>query len=109
MVPLDDGQTQKDRPGVGEAAGTYAAPVIYLTPLYFGEKGVAERTCRPWHAPGAAALNRVLIHAEALSDEQHAAIDMALTHPVSILTGGPGTGKTTCLKALIAALEDAGT
>jgi exodeoxyribonuclease V alpha subunit len=30
---------------------------------------------------------------------------MALTHPVSILTGGPGTGKTTCLKALIATLE----
>ena len=29
---------------------------------------------------------------------------MALTHPVSILTGGPGTGKTTCLKALITAL-----
>jgi exodeoxyribonuclease V alpha subunit len=30
---------------------------------------------------------------------------MALVHPVSILTGGPGTGKTTCLKALIAMLE----
>ena len=30
---------------------------------------------------------------------------MALTHPISILTGGPGTGKTTCLKALITALE----
>jgi len=37
--------------------------------------------------------------------EQQAAIDMALTHPVSILTGGPGTGKTTCLKALIDTLE----
>ena len=30
---------------------------------------------------------------------------MALTHPVSILTGGPGTGKTTCLKELITTLE----
>ena len=30
---------------------------------------------------------------------------MALSHPVSVLTGGPGTGKTTCLKALITALE----
>ena len=30
---------------------------------------------------------------------------MALAHPVSILTGGPGTGKTTCLKALIATLD----
>jgi exodeoxyribonuclease V alpha subunit len=41
---------------------------------------------------------------EKLSEEQQAAVSMALTHPVSILTGGPGTGKTTCLKALITAL-----
>ena len=107
MVPLDDGQTQKDRPRVGEAAGTYPAPVIYLTPLYFGEKGVAGHIQALARARGAA-LNRVLIHAEALSDEQHAAIDMALSHPVSVLTGGPGTGKTTCLKALIGALEEQG-
>ncbi|HJR80856.1 MAG TPA: AAA family ATPase, partial [Anaerolineales bacterium] len=40
-----------------------------------------------------------------LSEEQRSALEMALTHPVSILTGGPGTGKTTCLKALITALE----
>jgi exodeoxyribonuclease V alpha subunit len=31
-----------------------------------------------------------------------------MAHPVSILTGGPGTGKTTCLKALIATLETQG-
>ena len=40
-----------------------------------------------------------------LSAEQQAAVQMALQHPVSILTGGPGTGKTTCLKALITTLE----
>ena len=40
-----------------------------------------------------------------LSPEQQSAIKTALTHPASVLTGGPGTGKTTCLKALIAALE----
>ncbi len=107
MVPLDDGQTQKDGSRVAEAAGTYAAPVIYLTPLYFGEKGVAGHIQALARARGAA-LNRVLIHAEGLSDEQRAAIDMALSHPVSVLTGGPGTGKTTCLKALITALEEQG-
>src|SRR3972149_3586990 len=31
---------------------------------------------------------------------------MALTHPLSILTGCPGTGKTTCLKALITTIAD---
>jgi exodeoxyribonuclease V alpha subunit len=40
-----------------------------------------------------------------LSQEQQDAIRTALTHPVSVLTGGPGTGKTTALKALIAALD----
>ena len=36
------------------------------------------------------------------------AIRSALSHPVSVLTGGPGTGKTTALRALIAALEAGG-
>lgn len=36
------------------------------------------------------------------SPEQYHAVDMALTEPLSLLTGGPGTGKTTTLKTLIA-------
>ena len=32
---------------------------------------------------------------------QRAAIQNALAHKLSILTGGPGTGKTTCLRALV--------
>jgi exodeoxyribonuclease V alpha subunit len=53
-------------------------------------------------------MNHVLFPDGNLSEEQQAAIDMALTQPLSILTGGPGTGKTTCLKALIQTLEDQG-
>src|SRR5262249_15120463 len=37
-----------------------------------------------------------------LAPEQEAAVRMALTCPVSILTGGPGTGKTHTLRALLA-------
>jgi exodeoxyribonuclease V alpha subunit len=37
-----------------------------------------------------------------LAPEQQAAVRMALTCPVSILTGGPGTGKTHTLRALLA-------
>jgi exodeoxyribonuclease V alpha subunit len=43
-----------------------------------------------------------------LTDEQGEAIRTAISHPVSVLTGGPGTGKTTALKALIAVAESAG-
>jgi exodeoxyribonuclease V alpha subunit len=41
-------------------------------------------------------------HQIALSDEQAAAVRMALTEPLAILTGGPGTGKTHTLRALLA-------
>lgn len=40
------------------------------------------------------------------SPEQWHAVQMALTEPLSLLTGGPGTGKTTTLKTLIAAAQD---
>ena len=80
--------------------------VVYLTPLYWGEVGVSERI------KGLAKAQAPLFTQEKLpetgielSDEQEQAVKMALEHPVSILTGGPGTGKTTCLKALIATLD----
>ena len=40
-------------------------------------------------------------HGLTLAPEQEAAVNMALTAPVSILTGGPGTGKTHTLKAIL--------
>jgi exodeoxyribonuclease V alpha subunit len=109
MVPLNYAPSEKGQLAVGEAAGAYSSSVIYLTPLYFGEKGVAERLRAIASALSPArALNRTLFSDEQLSDEQQSAIQMALTHPVSVLTGGPGTGKTTCLKALITTLEAQG-
>ena len=96
---------------VGETPGVYGQPAVYLTPLYYGEIGVARRL-----ADLAAAMPSRLSDLPPafiqldpeLSEEQQAAVRTALSHPVSILTGGPGTGKTTCLKALIAVLEGAG-
>jgi exodeoxyribonuclease V alpha subunit len=105
LVPLDQSQPSSQA-GVAESRAAYASPVIYLTPLYFGEKGVSERL------KALAAASKRLVQAsflaENLSDGQRAAVQMALENPVSVLTGGPGTGKTTCLKALINALQAQG-
>ncbi|PKN90882.1 MAG: ATP-dependent RecD-like DNA helicase [Chloroflexi bacterium HGW-Chloroflexi-6] len=105
LVPLDQGQPASGQ-GVSEARAAYGSPVIYLTPLYFGEKGVSERLKALAGAPKRLVQSSFL--AENLSAEQRAAVQMALENPVSVLTGGPGTGKTTCLKALIDALQAQG-
>jgi exodeoxyribonuclease V alpha subunit len=100
-VPQENGDTHQ----IAESRGEYKIPVIYLTPLYFGERGIAERLKRLAAAPVFDVKDVTHAASKDLSDEQRSALRMALTHPVSILTGGPGTGKTTCLKALIGALE----
>jgi exodeoxyribonuclease V alpha subunit len=44
-----------------------------------------------------------------LTDEQRAAVREALTAPLALVTGGPGTGKTTIVVALLRALAWTGT
>jgi exodeoxyribonuclease V alpha subunit len=105
MIPLNEKKAQGGK--VSEAQAMYGMPVIYLTPLYFGEKGVADRLRTLADAASqVGTINHSLFPVENLSEEQQTAVNMALTHPLSILTGGPGTGKTTCLKALISTLVE---
>ncbi|HVO43995.1 MAG TPA: ATP-dependent RecD-like DNA helicase, partial [Aggregatilineales bacterium] len=89
----------------------------YLPPLYYSEKGAANRL----HGMLGSAVSRLrairtldwssfferLAQSEdlKLTAQQQTAVREALTHKVSILTGGPGTGKTTTLHAVIHALE----
>lgn len=92
-----------------EGGGIAPHNAVYLTPYYYAERGVAERL----RALAAALPSRLSdlppaftpIDTSALSTEQEQAVRTALSHPVSVLTGGPGTGKTTTIQALIAALE----
>ncbi|HLA97130.1 MAG TPA: helix-hairpin-helix domain-containing protein, partial [Anaerolineales bacterium] len=95
---------------IAEEAPGYGQPAVYLTPLYHSEVGVAERLRRLARALPTRLSDlppRFVRLDPALSVEQQAAIRAALSHPLSVLTGGPGTGKTTALKALIAALDGA--
>ena len=45
---------------------------------------------------------------EGISDAQWTAVQMALSTPLSLLTGGPGVGKTTALRALVRMAQQAG-
>ena len=93
---------------------------VYLTPFYYGEIGVAGRLQRLMHAtedrlytfhsfdwPQAFAVVQRDIGL-ALTPKQQEAVRTALTQRVAVLTGGPGTGKTTTMKTLIRLLDATG-
>jgi exodeoxyribonuclease V alpha subunit len=89
-------------------------PAVYLTPFYQAEVNVAARLTTLLNTPATrladlAVANFDLLFSAAaetqLSEHQLSAVQMALTHKASVLTGGPGTGKTTTLRALIRILE----
>ncbi len=82
----------------------------YLPPLYHSEKGAAIRLRTLIESPASrlADLQRGGVQALPqgaggvdLTPQQAEAVRLTLTHKVSVLTGGPGTGKTTTLRALI--------
>jgi len=85
---------------------------IYLTGNYYAEKTIAERiyeiseAVKDVHADLSdikCAIRQVEAETKfELAIEQRAAILTALSSPISILTGGPGTGKTQTLTMLVA-------
>lgn len=111
FVPPATGAGAAPARAAGEAPATYTQDVIYLTPLYRAEVGAADRLRRLARAlPSALSVLPPAFTpiAPGLSEEQRQAVQAAFSYPLSVLTGGPGTGKTTALRALIEALEAAG-
>ena len=41
-----------------------------------------------------------------LSNEQLSAVNLSINNPVSVITGGPGSGKSTLIIGIVNALED---
>ena len=98
---------------------------VYLVPFHRAETGVANRLRRliegagetffrsrlymfqhfDWESAFAAVQQETGVR---LNPDQRQAVRTALTSPVSILTGGPGTGKTTTVQTIIRFLEAAG-
>lgn len=95
---------------------------VYLVPFYYSEIGVTRRiqqlidhpTSRvrgAFHHERATAATLSQIEAKsgfALAPQQRTAILTAITNKVTILTGGPGTGKTTTLRTLLDLLDRGG-
>ncbi len=89
---------------------------LYLAPMFEAEKGVALRLQRLLKAPVPAGVeppDAALARAEqkmgiAFAPGQRDALRLALQNKVSIITGGPGVGKTTIVRALVDAFQAGG-
>ena len=89
---------------------------IYLRQMHRAEIGLAERLQAMLAVPVTPiALEAERIAAEIhrklainLSAEQLAVVAQVLSHRLAIITGGPGTGKTTLLRSISTLFEDAG-
>ena len=94
------------------------ARVVYFYGFYKAECGVAGKLAalenpREGLKPVGGNIDALIAKAESeadisLSGEQREAVKNALLGGVSIITGGPGTGKTTIIKALISIVEGSG-
>ncbi len=90
-----------------------AQTCYYAKSLYYDEDACARKLKRLLQTPLAVDEARVAGWLDryaartglALSPEQRAAVAGIARHPVSILTGGPGCGKTTATKTLVALLR----
>ncbi|MBP8292310.1 MAG: AAA family ATPase [Caldilineaceae bacterium] len=89
---------------------------IYLAPFYYSEVGVANRLRQitgvvqsrlaPFAGWNAAAWTQALAAFEQrgaiqLAPQQQEAVQTALTRRLTVLTGGPGTGKTTTVRTIL--------
>jgi exodeoxyribonuclease V alpha subunit len=82
---------------------------LFLTPLQRAEKGVANhlrRLQKGSHLWSGIQLDKAIpwvekINAIKLSDSQKEAIHLVFKNKVSIITGGPGVGKTTLINSLL--------
>ncbi len=106
-----DEQVKREVVGGGEDPVGEGDLGVYLTPFYYSEVGVTNRLRAIAESPGTR-LRQFRTQEElplsgldiALSPQQLGMVRSALTNKVSVLTGGPGTGKTTALRALIQTL-----
>ena len=86
---------------------------VYLSSFYIEEKNVAEKLMTLDNTKNIKEVKNLKLELEAsekeekivLSDEQKQAVEAVNNNNVCIITGGPGTGKTTIIKSIIKIYE----
>ncbi len=88
---------------------------IYLMTYYYSEVGAAERIQfliqageKKSRIRSSTLLLPTLLGDEDITTQQAGAVETALQNPISVMTGGPGTGKSYTVSTLITALEALG-
>lgn len=90
--------------------------VVFLMPYYMAEQNVCRMLAELNSAelkPIASSVDTLIARTEAatgiyLSENQKHAVTTSLNMGVSVITGGPGTGKTTIINTIINILEESG-
>ncbi|GAB4227106.1 MAG: ATP-dependent RecD-like DNA helicase [Elainellaceae cyanobacterium] len=93
--------------GSGEQAGEF---ICYSPPFYGAEQGLADRLARLLSHDLTVDLPRVQRWIDRFTEKtglqlsalQRQAVEMAASHRVVVLTGGPGTGKTFTTRTIVA-------
>jgi exodeoxyribonuclease V alpha subunit len=103
----------------GKAEGKVEGQIeaLYLPAMFYSEKGAARRILNMITTPSSKLWDARTMDwsgffarlaqegGTTLTTQQENAVRAVLTNKISVLTGGPGTGKTTTLRAVIRALE----
>jgi exodeoxyribonuclease V alpha subunit len=97
----------------GELIHNTQANIIQTKRLFEAERSIERKLMRIHKAPSSlppVIIDKALSWAESrahitFAHEQNRAIEAVLSHKISIITGGPGTGKTTLLRALVSILK----
>jgi len=115
-VPAERVEVAVDRLIAERAVWSEATPeheAVYLLPLHYAEVGVSNRIKDLLGHPGDRLILFHRIDLEAalgylkdrdgveLTERQREAVVSALTRKVTVITGNPGTGKTTCIRSMI--------
>ena len=117
MISSDDLKVEKTLPSKDSME---MEECIYLPPFYYSEIGTAKKLLELnatktggnlFESQGKGKVDMAAIEKQSgiqYDEVQRAAITMAAESKVMVLTGGPGTGKTTTTQGIIAAWKTAG-